>query len=566
MLGKRSRQRGLFEADNIYLDFVGRDTFYGFLSLHRGKLFSDEQFASLYCQENGRTSVPPSLLAVALLLQAYDKVSDEEAVNRCLYDMRWKVALGIGMEDRPFVKSTLQLFRSQLIVHDKAREIFLRSLEEARRCGFLKRGKKKLVIDTTPIFGKGQVEDTYNLLADGIVKLARALAGAEGESPAVWATKHDVGRYFSSSIKGTAETDWQDKEAREAFLAGIVADARRLLQVAREVISHHEADSEVARSISSAAALLCTLLVQDVKETPDGRTEIRQGVAKDRIVSVSDPEMRHGRKSSHQRFDGHKAVVAADAETGLITDVDILPGNAHDSEKVVEVVERSEEALGSEVETVIGDSAYGTGSVRKQMADADRQVVAKVPARPDTGRFTKDDFQIDLENDRVTCPAGEMCTTFHVAWIRSGLNGKRMETKRFLFDRATCLACPLRDRCVKGSAGRTITLHPQEPLMKQAREFQRTDEFREKYSLRVMVEHRIARLIQLGIRKSRYFGRRKTLFQVLMAATVANLTLIANTTGGVEAFFCIPVIMTLLFRVIFALRQRENVEKSLLAA
>ncbi len=540
----------------------------------RSKLFLDEQFASLYCLDNGRNSVPPSLLAVALLLQSHDKVSDDEAVNRCLYDMRWKVALGIGMDDRPFVTSTLQLFRSQLIVHDKAREIFLRSLEEARRCGFLKRGKKKLVIDTTPIFGKGQVEDTYNLLADGIVKLARALAGAEGESPTIWATKHDVGRYFSSSIKGTAEMDWQDKEAREAFLAGIVADARRLLQVAREVVSHRGADSEVARSISSAAALLCTLLVQDVKETPDGKTEIRQGVAKDRIVSVSDPEMRHGRlpagygqgKSSHQRFDGHKAIVAADAETGLITDVDMLPGNAHDSERVMEVVERSQEALGSEVETVIGDSAYGTGSVRKQMADADRQVVAKVPARPDTGRFTKDGFQIDWENDRVTCPAGEVCTTFHVAWIRSGFNGKRMETKRFIFDRATCLACPLRDRCVKGSAGRTITLHPQEPLMQQAREFQRTDEFREKYSLRVVVEHRIARLIQLGIRKSRYIGRRKTLFQLLMAAAVANLTLIVNATGGVGAFAFCFIATSSLVTLLFILSERTKSAKDILAA
>jgi hypothetical protein len=98
---------------------------------------------------------------VALLLQAHDKVSDEEAVARSQFDMRWKVALGIGMEERPFVKSTLQLFRSQLILNDKARELFLVSLEEARRCGFLKRGKKKLVVDTTHIFGRGRVQDTY---------------------------------------------------------------------------------------------------------------------------------------------------------------------------------------------------------------------------------------------------------------------------------------------------------------------------------------------------------------------------------------------------------------------
>lgn len=152
MVGKRPAQRGLFDADNLYLDFVGRDTFYGFLALNRDRLFPDEQFASLYCPDNGRKSVPPGLLATALVLQAHDKVSDEEAVNRARYDMRWKVALGIGMKDRPFAKSTFQLFRAQLILHGEAREIFLSSLKEARRCGFLKRGKKKLVIDTTPFW------------------------------------------------------------------------------------------------------------------------------------------------------------------------------------------------------------------------------------------------------------------------------------------------------------------------------------------------------------------------------------------------------------------------------
>jgi hypothetical protein len=142
MLGKRPAQRRLFDADNVYLDFVGRKTFYGFLAFDRDKLFSDKQFACLYCADNGRNSVPSSVLGVALLLQAHDKVSDEEAVARCQFDLRWKVALGIGMEERPFVKSTLQLFRSQLILNDKARELFLASLEQARRCRFLKREKK----------------------------------------------------------------------------------------------------------------------------------------------------------------------------------------------------------------------------------------------------------------------------------------------------------------------------------------------------------------------------------------------------------------------------------------
>src|SRR5438477_11289066 len=120
MLGRRSPQRGLFEADHLYLDYVGRDSFYGFLASQRGALFDDDAFANLYCLDNGRASVPPSLLATALLLQTHDRVSDEEAKARADFDLRGKVALGIGLNERPFAKSTLQVFRAQLIIHDQA--------------------------------------------------------------------------------------------------------------------------------------------------------------------------------------------------------------------------------------------------------------------------------------------------------------------------------------------------------------------------------------------------------------------------------------------------------------
>ena len=80
------------------------------------------------------------------------------------------------MEDRPFAKSTLQVFRAQLILHDKVREVFESSLRLARESGYLKRRSMKVALDTTNILGRGAVKDTYNLLADGIVKLLRALA------------------------------------------------------------------------------------------------------------------------------------------------------------------------------------------------------------------------------------------------------------------------------------------------------------------------------------------------------------------------------------------------------
>jgi Transposase domain (DUF772) len=161
MLGKQSDLGG---GEHPYLDHVGRDSFYGFLASHRAQLFRDEDFAVLYCSDNGRPSVPPSLLATALLLQAYEGASDEEAKARADFDLRWKVALGVGLEERPFAKSTLQLFRARLILHERMQTVFRKSLDFARYTGFFRSRRMKVVLDSSYILGRGALKDTYNLL------------------------------------------------------------------------------------------------------------------------------------------------------------------------------------------------------------------------------------------------------------------------------------------------------------------------------------------------------------------------------------------------------------------
>ena len=180
-----------------------------------------------------RSSVAPSLLATALLLQAHDKVSDAEAKARADFDIRWKVALGIEIEERPFAKSTLQVFRAQLILHDKVKEVFEQSLRLAREKGCLKRGRgMRVSLDTTCILGRGAVKDSRNLLDDGLVKLMRTMA--EDVPLQCWAKAHGYHRYVGSSVKGEAAIGWSDQRARRRLPAGIAADADRLLELARQ--------------------------------------------------------------------------------------------------------------------------------------------------------------------------------------------------------------------------------------------------------------------------------------------------------------------------------------------
>ena len=316
------------------------------------------------------------------------------------------------------------------------------------------------------------------------------------------------------------------------FLEGVVVDADRLLMMAREEMENLPVGHTERGRLHEAAALLERLLMQDIERREEGTT-LKQGVSPDRVVSVHDSEMRHGRKSEKRRFDGHKAHLAVDPESQLITAADVLAGNAPDHERALELVEQAEANADVMVEEVVGDCAYGDGNTRKTFAEAGRKLVAKVATRRGGAQFPKEDFLIDLESMSCVCPAGQH--TQKVVSISSGdrYGAPGVPLRAFRFEAAVCDACPLRSSCMRAQPGkgRLVMIHPQEALLQEARAFQQSEAFTPYRKLRQAAEHRLARLMQLGARQARYFGRTKTLFQLLMAATVANLTLMAMRTG-----------------------------------
>ena len=264
--------------------------------------------------------MPPSLLATALLLQTHDKVSDAEAKARADFDLRWKVALGIEVEDRPFAKSTLQVFRAQLILHDRVREVFESSLRLARESGYLKKRSMKVALDTTNILGRGAVRDTFNLLADGVVKLMRALAAVEKITVKEWGKGRGYeavpgfqcegrGRHRLERTRGRAQRCWlglwETRTGSWNYRGG------------RRGVARGHALRSGSRSWT-AAQLLGQLLLQDIEATSgdgDDGVSLKDGVSRDRMMSVHDPEMRHGHKSSSRRFDGHKAAIVVDTDS-----------------------------------------------------------------------------------------------------------------------------------------------------------------------------------------------------------------------------------------------------------
>ena len=190
---------------------------------------------------------------------------------------------------------------------------------------------------------------------------------------------------------------------------------------------------------------------------------LKDGVSRDRMMSVHDPEMRHGHKSSRRRFDGHKAAIVVDTDSQLITAVEVLPGNAPDNLGALDLVEASEANTGVPVAEAMGDAAYGDGGTRQAFADAGRTLIARVPGRPNRTHFPKEDFRIDLEAGTCTCPAGQVTRIIRPSGTRTGPRGRTHRLRGFRFDAAVCGVCPLRPQCVAGSSGqgRTVQLHPQ---------------------------------------------------------------------------------------------------------
>ena len=214
--------------------------------------------------------------------------------------------------------------------------------------------------------------------------------------------------------------------------------------------------------------------------------------------------------------------------------MEVLPGNAPDNLGVLELVERSEANTGEPVEETLGDAAYGDGDTRQAFADAGRTLIARVQGRPNRSHFPKEDFLIDLEAVTCICPAGMVTRNVRPSGTRTDPTGRIHRLQGFRFDAAVCGVCPLRSQCVAGSSGlgRTVQLHPQENLLQRARALQQSEAFAGYRQWRVEVELRLARLVQLGIRQARYFGRAKTKFQLYLAATMANLTLVAGKAGS----------------------------------
>ena len=508
MLGRRDPQRSLFAA-STYLgeDVVEKMGFYGRLAVEGRRLFHDDDFAGAYRVDFGRPSVPPSLLACARLLQHYEGISDAEVVERCRYDLRWKVALDLDLAsiESPFAKSTFQSFRARLTLHAKEGLAFERSVRAAREVGLLPK-HLTVALDSSPVRGRGAVKDTFNLLSDAIAAVLRVVAKGRGCSVGDLAVEQDLGRHIlAPSLKGSEDVDWSDAEAVNGFLGGLLEDCDRAVALA-------EAEGTALEEV----ALLRKVLAQDVDpESPDGHPRLRQGVAKGRTISIHDPEMRHGHKSHGRLYSGHKGHMAVETTSGVITAVAMTAPGESDGSQVHELLEETERTTKREVTVALGDTAYGTRPAQEQARTAGVELKTKMSLKRRGGRFVASDFEVSRDRQQAQCPAGHP----------SARRRCRRDAILHGWDPEVCARCALRERCTIGRH-RTLTVRTDFHDRRAREQWSRTPEGQRLLRQRMVVEHGFGRMKHRGAGAARCFGRAKTKDQWSWTAAVVNLSLI----------------------------------------
>jgi len=502
MLGRVNPQGSLLNPTQIFGHLVSSErSFYGKLAAHGHELICDEDFEGLYSKGRGRPSIPPSVMMRGLLLATKDGTSDRESSRRSRVDLDWKAALGLDADHPGIGATTFSLYRARIVLHDADQALFTKTIKKAASIGLFPE-KVMAIIDSSPVLGAGAVKDTYELVRSAICKVVEA-AGEESLSKRV---RRSVRRYLSGY---KPRIDWANRNERQKELVRMVTAANGLLKAVED-----------RAGVAEAARLLAAIVAQDVEiDEQTGEPGIRQAVAKDRIVSTSDPEMRHGRKSSSTRYDGHKMHIVEDESTELILAVDVGPGNGGDGEQAGLLLEQIKQQGCVEVKELIGDMAYGGGDTREQVENAGAKMLAKVRLVPNAGYFPKADFKIDPNVPSAICPAGVTTTNFG-----RSKDSRGRPVALLKFDPSSCDSCALRPKCVKGAKPRYVTLNFHEARLIKARAQQTRPAFKAKFRRRAVIERKIDHIQDLGARKARYMGRRKTKMQIQLAAIVANFS------------------------------------------
>ena len=301
--------RELWDAEAIAGDLVPAGSVFAFLARHRHELFPDEFTADLFGSATGRPSLPADLVGAVLVLKELYDLADA-----LKFDIRWKVACGRSLTQVSFDPSALVYWRRRIAASKRPDRVFDAVAAVIAQTGIL-RGRRRRCVDSTVFDDAVATQDTVTQLVAAVRKVARVVPGAAEVIARV--CQLDYAR------PGKPAIDWDDAAARQGLVSDLVNDA---LTVLAALTGEDAPERDTAAA--DALGLLALVAGQDVEpaegsDGTDGRWRIARKVAPDRVISTVDRQARHTRKSKSKRRDGFRGHVAAEPETGLITDCEM---------------------------------------------------------------------------------------------------------------------------------------------------------------------------------------------------------------------------------------------------
>lgn len=524
MTEKWSKSEGLSEREKQVLKLCKKRPLYRFLRLHRDLIFDEgilSKLRAMYTDKGrGRPPEDPVRLALAMVMQVAFGEADSEVPVLTAADLRWRMVLGLldSSEEPAFSQGTIFNFRQRAIEHEFAKELLAKTVEVARQTKGFSHKRLRAVIDSSPLLGAGRVEDTINLIGKAIGQVVEVAAAESGRKADELAAELALTVVSASSVKAALDVDWRKPEARNEALNTLIEQFRRLEAWLAE---HFTEKERGAPPLSGTIATVQRLIEQDTEPDPtkDGRRRTRQNKKsdrkRDRQVSLSDPEMRNGRKSKTKLFAGYKRHVAGDADIpGLVVEVALLAANVREHEGAAPLL-TGLETNGWTLTELHNDRGYLPAEAIHKRRKAGLRVVSKppTPARRE-GRFSKADFTIDVAAGTVTCPEGKIASIHH-GKLRSAY-----------FRRSTCRACSKRQNCLPKSGQRQVVLHKYEEFHQEQAAELVTPEGRASRRERVIVEHALAHIGAIQGKRARFKGRDKNHFDLQRAAVVNNLYVI----------------------------------------
>lgn len=488
----------------------------GFLRLHRHELFDDafqDELAAMYRTTGaGKDARPPAMMAMAMLVQGYLGMSDAEMLELTVLDLRVQMVLGcLGAEAPPFSQGALQEFRERLIAADLDRRVLERTVELAKATQAFDHRKLpktlRVAIDSSPLEGAGRVEDTFNLLAHAARQVVRCAAGLLGRTDEQVCRQAGIPLLLESSIKRGLDIDWNDAVEKTAAIKTFT----RQLDALQSWIERHCPADIAQPPLKEAIEALGHIRTQDLEPDPQGGgSRIRDGVAEDRRVSITDKEMRHGRKSKSKRFNGFKRHIAADVDRGLILACAITPANRPEDEAIPSLtVDMAHQ--GFDVDHLLIDRGYINSTLVDEVLARRGTVVCKPWKSRNGSLFPKSAFTLNIRTRTIECPNGQ---------VQRFACGTVVE-----FDPDVCDRCPLRVQCTTADFGngRSVAIAENEPLQQRLRKQIQTAAGRAALRERTMIEHKLAHISQRQGNHARYVGVRKNTFDLRRASAIQNL-------------------------------------------